>query len=82
MIHGNVRQVKKLRSLGVAIIEVEIPIEHYKAAVNRVDDEDVLLDTRQNMNVGEIPYGMIEREIGRSSDPDKGAHSDGDKNGS
>jgi len=57
-IHGNVRQVRKLLSQGTAIIEVEVPVEHYKAVVQEIDGDDVILFNRENRGIDPAPYGL------------------------
>ena len=62
-VHGHVRQVRKILSQQTAIVEVEIPIEGYKAAVQLVDDADVLVVPGEEMlERGQIPYGVVDSE--------------------
>lgn len=56
-VYGMVRQVKKQLTTDLAIIEVEINKKDYKAAVELLDDQPVLLTIAQNIPGG---YGVLE----------------------
>ena len=58
-VHGNVADIKKIRSRAVVSIHVEIPVESYAAAVAMLDEKDVLI-TIAPKDVG--PYGLIVSE--------------------
>lgn len=57
--HGYVRQVRKIMSQGVVVVEVQIPAEAYKDSVLLLDDQDVLV-TRAPL--GQWPYGVLDTD--------------------
>ena len=62
-IYGQVRNIKKFPSLGDCIIEITIPAEFYKAAVNMLDDEQAVIVPATELDMPEQPFGPIERAI-------------------
>ena len=58
-VHGNVADIKKIRSRAVVSIHIEIPVESYAAAVAMLDEKDVLI-TIAPKDVG--AYGLIVSE--------------------
>ena len=72
-VHGNVADIKKIRSRAVVSIHIEIPVESYAAAVAMLDEKDVLI-TLAPKDVG--AYGLIVSE----DEPDIGIAISEEKN--
>jgi hypothetical protein len=58
-VYGYVRQVKKHLTTGEAIVEVQIPAEEYKEAVQLLDSQPVFVTVAGDVKGG---YGVIDSE--------------------
>lgn len=60
-VHGEAVEVKKYRSLGVARLIVELPIESYRDTVDLLDDRRVLVTLAPD-GFDAVPYGLVDEE--------------------
>ena len=66
---GRVTEIKALKTQGVSIIRIEVPIEHHKKATNAFFDADVLITLGRNENG---IYGVFTPETDEAeSEPEK-----------
>lgn len=67
-VYGYVRQVKKHLTTGEAIVEVQIPAEGYKEAVQLLDSQPVFVTLAGDVKGG---YGVIDSEPESKEPPKK-----------